>query len=101
MVYTGGGYDAVQMLAQAWEKVGDPAKFDEVGNAIREMEYRGINGLYKIDPETNSGISYPNMTDDPEAGQAHLFFQIQDNQHTIIAPEAFAEQSFVKAPWMK
>lgn len=100
MVYTGGGYDAIQILAQAWEQVGDPSKFDEVGNAIRAMEYRGINGMYKIDPETNSGISYPNMTDDPEAGQAHLFFQIQDDQHTIIAPEAFAEKPFQKAPWM-
>jgi branched-chain amino acid transport system substrate-binding protein len=100
MVYTGGGYDAIQILAQAWEHVGDPSKFDEVGDFIRAMEYRGINGMYKIDPETNSGISYPNMTDDPEAGQAHLFFQIQDDQHTIIAPEAFAEQPFQKAPWM-
>ena len=101
MVYTGGGYDAIQILAQAWEKVGDPAKFDEVGEFIRAIEYRGINGLYKIDPETNSGISYPNMTDDPEEGQAHLFFQIQDDRHTIIAPSPFAEQPFKKAPWMK
>lgn len=101
MVYTGGGYDAVRILAQAWEKVGDPDKFDEVGDAIRNMEYRGINGLYKIDPETNSGISYPNMTDDPQGGQAHLFFQIQDDEHTIIAPDAFAEQPFRKTPWMK
>ncbi len=101
MVYTGGGYDAINMLAAAWEEVGDPSKFDEVGDVIRAMEYRGINGFYKNDPETNSGISYPNMTDDPEAGQAHLFFQIQDDQHTIIAPEPFAEQPFKKAPWMK
>lgn len=101
MVYTGGGYDAINMLAQAWEQVGDPSKFNEVGDAIRAMEYRGINGFYKNDPETNSGISYPNMTDDPEAGQAHLFFQIQDDKHTIIAPKAFAEQPFKKAPWMK
>ena len=100
MVYTGGGYDAVQILAQAWETAGDPAKFDAVGDAIRSMEYRGVNGFYKIDPETNSGISYPNMTDDPEAGQAHLFFQVQDDQHTIIAPSPFAEQAFRKAPWM-
>jgi branched-chain amino acid transport system substrate-binding protein len=101
MVYTGGGYDAINMLAQAWEQVGDPSKFDEVGDAIRAMEYRGINGFYKNDPDTNSGISYPNMTDDPEAGQAHLFFQIQDDQHTIIAPQPFAEKPFAKAPWMK
>jgi len=99
MVYTGGGYDAVQILAQAWEQVGDPDDFAAVGDAIRAIEYRGVNGFYKFDPETNSGISYPNMTDDPEAGQAHLFFQVQDNEHRIIAPSPFAEVDFVAPPW--
>ena len=99
MVYTGGGYDAVHILAEAWEKVGDPDNFDAVGDAIRNVSYRGVNGLYKIDPETNSGISYPNMTDDPEGGQAHLFFQVQDNEHRIIAPAAFAEVDFAPPPW--
>lgn len=100
MVYTGGGYDAVKILANAWEQVGDPSDFDAVGDAIRGMNYRGINGLYKIDPETNSGVSYPNMTDDPEGGQAHLFFQVQDGEHTIIAPAEFAQAPFRLAPWM-
>ncbi|MEL7466580.1 MAG: ABC transporter substrate-binding protein [Pseudomonadota bacterium] len=99
MVYTGGGYDAVMMLAQAWEAVGDPSDFDAVGDAIRAIEYRGVNGFYKFRPETNSGISYPNMTDDPEGGQAHLFFQVQDNEHRIIAPEPFAEVEFRDPPW--
>ena len=99
MVYTGGGYDAVHILANAWEQVGNPDDFNAVGDAIRNMEYRGVNGLYKIDPETNSGISYPNMTDDPEGGQAHLFFQVQDNEHRIIAPAPFAEVEFAAPPW--
>lgn len=101
MVYTGGGYDAVMMLAKAWEEAGDPSAFDAVGDALRKMEYRGINGFYKFQPETNSGISYPNMTDDPEAGQAHLFFQVQDDEHRIIAPSPFAEVPFRPAPWME
>ena len=100
MVYTGGGYDAVHILAEAWKSAGDPNNFDAVGDAIRNMNYRGINGTYKIDPETNSGISYPNMVSDPEAGQAHLFFQVQNDEHRIIAPSPYAEVPFVKAPWM-
>ena len=100
MVYTGGGYDAVNILASAWESVGDPSNFDAVGDYIRNIEYRGINGFYKIDPETNSGVSYPNMVSDPEAGQAHLFFQVQDDEHRIIAPSPYAETSFRLAPWM-
>ena len=100
MVYTGGGYDAVNILASAWESVGDLSNFDAVGDYIRNIEYRGINGFYKIDPDTNSGVSYPNMASDPEAGQAHLFFQVQDDEHRIIAPSPYAETSFRLAPWM-
>ena len=99
MVYTGGGYDAVQILARAWEQVGSVDDHAAVVDAIRSMEYRGVNGFYRIDPETNSGISYPNMTDDPEGGQAHLFFQVQNNEHRIIAPAPFAEVPFVAPPW--
>lgn len=99
MVYTGGGYDAVHILAEAWEEVGNVDDFDAVADAIRNIEYRGINGFYKFNPESNSGTSYPNMVDDPEAGQAHLFFQVQDGEHRIIAPEPFAEVDFQAPPW--
>ncbi len=99
MVYTGGGYDAVMLLARAWTEVGNTDDFDAVGNVIRKMEYRGINGFYKFDPDTNSGISYPNMTSDPEGGQAHLFFQVQDGEHRIISPSPFAEEEFKAPPW--
>ena len=61
---------------------------------------RGVNGYYSFDAETQSGVSYPNMTDDPEAGQAHLFFQVQDGEHRIIAPQPYAESGFRRAPWM-
>ena len=39
------------------------------------------------------------MTDDLEAGQAHLFFQVQNNEHRIIAPAALAEVPFAAPPW--
>ncbi len=100
MVYTGGGYDAVTVLANAWKTAGDPSNFDAVGDAIRATNYRGVCGLYKFLPETQSGISYPNMTDDPEGGQAHLIFQVQDGAHRIISPKPFGEVPFKKAPWM-
>ncbi|MEO0679593.1 MAG: ABC transporter substrate-binding protein [Pseudomonadota bacterium] len=99
LVYTGGGYDAVQIMKQAWEAVGDPSDFEAVGDFVRAIEYRGINGFYKFRPETNSGILYPSMTDDPEGGQAHLFFQVQNNEHRIIAPDPFAEVEFQDPPW--
>ena len=100
MVYTGGGYDAVYLLADAWEKTGDHTDFDAVGEALRGANFRGVNGTYKFRTETNSGTSYPNMTEDPEGGQAHLFFQVQDGEHRIIAPTPYVEVPFRLAPWM-
>ncbi len=99
MVYTGGGYDTAYLLAKAWNAA-DPADFDSVGNVLRDIDYRGVCGTYRFDKETQSGFSYPNMVKDPEAGQAHLFFQVQDGQHRIIAPAPVNETNFRKAPWM-
>jgi branched-chain amino acid transport system substrate-binding protein len=99
MVYTGSGYDTVHILAQVWATV-DPSEFDAVGAAIKAITYRGVCGTYTFANDTNSGTSYPNQTDDPEAGQAHLIFQVQDGAHKIIAPAAFAEAAFRPAPWM-
>lgn len=99
MVYTGSGYDTVHILAQVWATV-DPADFDAVGRAIKAISYRGVCGTYTFGTDSNSTTSYPNMTDDPEAGQAHLIFQVQDGQHKIIAPSAVAESALRPAPWM-
>jgi branched-chain amino acid transport system substrate-binding protein len=99
LVYTGSGYDTVQILAQVWATV-DPSDFDAVGKAIKAIRYRGVCGTYTFDNETNSATSYPNMTDDPDAGQAHLIFQVQDGRHKIIAPAVVAESALRPAPWM-
>ena len=40
------------------------------------------------------------MTDDPEAGQAHLIFQVQDGAHTIISPATQKQADMRPAPWM-
>ena len=98
MVCTGGGY--THQFSQVHGICRGSSNFDAVGDYIRNIEYRGINGFYKIHPDTNSGVSYPNMVSDPEAGQAHLFFQVQDDEHRIIAPSPYAETSFRLAPWM-
>ncbi|WP_146347144.1 ABC transporter substrate-binding protein [Phaeobacter marinintestinus] len=100
MVYTGSGYDTAKLLAQVWTTT-DPGDFDAVGDAIRNVKYRGVAGAYTFDNDTQSGTSYPNQTDDPEAGQAHLIFQVQDGEHRIISPAPFGEVDFEPAWWMQ
>jgi branched-chain amino acid transport system substrate-binding protein len=99
MVYTGSGYDAIQILAKVWATV-DPADFDAVGAVIKAMSHRGVCGTYTFANPEQTPISYPNMTDNPEAGQAHLIFQVQDGAHTIISPPTHKQADLRPAPWM-
>jgi branched-chain amino acid transport system substrate-binding protein len=100
LVYTGGAYDMVHILAKAWETA-DPTDFEAVNAAIRAIPYRGVNGFYTFDREGQAGQVYPEQVDDIEAGQAHLIFQVQDGKHTIVLPAELAEAEFVPTPWMK
>lgn len=99
MVYTGSGYDTVHILAKAWETA-DPSDFDAVGQAIKGITYRGVSGTYTFANEDHTPLSYPNTTDDPEAGQAHLIFQVQDGEHIIISPATHKQADLRPAPWM-
>lgn len=99
MVYTGSGYDTAYILSKVWAET-DPSDFDAVGKAIKAIKYRGVCGTYTFDNDTQSGTNYPYMTQDPEAGQAHLIFQVQNGEHTIISPEPFTQAKFEAARWM-
>ena len=99
MVYTGSGYDTVQILAKVWASV-DPSDFDGVGKAIKAITHRGTCGTYTFANAEQTPLSYPNMTDDPEAGQAHLIYQVQDGEDTIISPAHHKQSDLRAVPWM-
>ena len=101
LVYTGMGYDTVYMLKRAWEAVGDPNNFKAVNDHIRANNYRGVNGWYKLDNDCQCTPAYPQEVNDIEKGMAHLFFQVQDGEHKIIAPDPLTETEFRPAPWMQ
>lgn len=98
LVYTGWCYDAVNMLADAWENT-DPSDFAAVNDYLRTHPYDGVTG--HIDFSNVSTPVFPTEVSDPAAGVTYQFFQVQNGRHTTIAPDGFAEASFVKAPWMK
>lgn len=94
-------YDEVYMLAKAWAMVGDARNFKAVNEQLRTMIHRGVNGAYYMNNKEQSGLSYPNNTNDPGLGQAHLFFQIQNGQQVIIAPEPYTGGAYKPAGWQK
>ncbi|WP_088280858.1 ABC transporter substrate-binding protein [Ideonella sp. A 288] len=100
MVYTGGGYDTVKLLAKAWGTA-EPEKFEAVNDTIRKMTYRGVNGFYRFDNPLQAPLHYPLETTKLEEGVAHLFFQVQGGAHRIISPDTLKEVGFKGAPWMK
>ncbi len=100
MVYTGGGYDTMMILAQAWKQA-DPDKFDDVTATLRKLTYRGVNGFYRFDNPFQAPLHYPLETQKLEEGVAHLFFQVQGGQHRIVSPDTLKEVAFKAPPWMK
>lgn len=100
LVYTGGGYDTVHLLAQAWGKA-SPEDFAAVNAEIRKNTYRGVNGFYRFDNENQAPLHFPLEAKSLEEGVAHLFLQVQGGQHRTISPEGLKEAKFAPAPWMK
>lgn len=100
MVYTGGGYDTIRILSEAWKKA-EPEKFDEVNDTLRKLTYRGVNGFYRFDTPYQAPLHYPLETQKLEEGVAHLFFQVQGGQHRIVSPDTLKEVAFKAPPWMK
>jgi branched-chain amino acid transport system substrate-binding protein len=100
MVYTGGGYDTVHLLAKVWAKVA-PEDFAAVNAELKKTTYRGVNGFYRFDNADQAPLHYPLQTQKLEEGVAHLFFQVQGGAHRIISPDAVKEVAYKSAPWMK
>jgi branched-chain amino acid transport system substrate-binding protein len=100
MVYTGGGYDTINLLAKVWAKA-EPENFDAVNAELRKTTYRGVNGFYRFDNGDQAPLHYPLQTQKLEEGVAHLFFQVQNGAHRIISPDAVKEVAYKSTPWMK
>lgn len=95
----GASYDQVGLLAGAWAGVGNPRAFRKVGDELRRMTYRGVNGTYLLGHDRQCAMSYPDETPDPSIGQAHLVFQIQDGRQRILHPAPYAEAAFRLPRW--
>jgi branched-chain amino acid transport system substrate-binding protein len=92
--HAGIAYDEIHLLAQAWYAVADPTDFVAVGDQLRRLRYRGVNGAYYLDNPGQSGLVFPDATPDPSLAQAHLVFQVQDGTHRIVSPPPYAEAAF-------
>jgi branched-chain amino acid transport system substrate-binding protein len=98
LCYTGSAYDTVNILKNAWTNV-DPSDFKGMADYIRTHPYRGVDGAVDLNNEYQAALHYPLQTQDLSKGMAQLYFQVQDGQHKIIAPDVLAESKFRAFPW--
>lgn len=95
----GAVYDQVRMLAAAWSSV-DPRNVEAVVQYLRRWPYRGVNGVYYFGETGHTPRLYPDTTSDAALSQAHLVYQIQNQQHVLLHPEPFGKlESFELPPW--
>ena len=73
-----------------------------MSTAIKDLVYRGVNGVQRTDPAGQSSYCYPTQVSDPSLGMPHQFLQHQDykTDPKLIAPALYATDSFVMPPWM-
>lgn len=92
------GYDRVQMLVNSWARVGTSRRFSHVTEDLRRIVHRGVTGACYLGSPGQAGLSFPADTLDLSMSQAHLVYQVQNGQHTILSPAPFAVERF-KTPW--
>ncbi|MHC2478217.1 branched-chain amino acid transport system substrate-binding protein [Rhizobium leguminosarum] len=102
-------YDGLWMWATAAAIAGGPSEpFNKEGTqkvaaAMKRLVYRGVNGIYRADPNGQSAYCFPGQIKDPSLGMPHQFLQHQDykTDPKLISPALYAEADFILPPWLK
>lgn len=94
----GSQYDVVRLWAYAAGLAGDPYDFDAVGDNIRNLVFRGINGTYHMVDQTC--VPYPGKYRDPSLGMPLQTYQIQDGEQVLISPSPYSTGRFKTPPWL-
>jgi branched-chain amino acid transport system substrate-binding protein len=92
--------DLVVLWAQAASAAPDPFAYDDVGDNVRRMVFRGVNGAYKLGPDQQTNLPYPAKEKDPSLGEPLLTFQIQDGKQVLISPDPYTTGAFQLPPWL-
>jgi branched-chain amino acid transport system substrate-binding protein len=96
----GAQYDAVHLWAIAARQAGDPYDFDAVCAAVLGLTHRGVSGAYTFSAGELVAKQYPDEVGDPSLGMAHQTYQIQDEEHVLIAPAPYVRGEFQLPPWL-
>lgn len=97
----GAAYDQVNILTRAWQS-SNTTKPRAVLQSIRREAFRGVNGTYFLGGEGQTSLAYPYVTHDPSMGQAHMVYQIRNENSYPVGPYPFGNiDSFQLPQWCK
>jgi branched-chain amino acid transport system substrate-binding protein len=97
----GNQYDGVKLWAQAAGIASNPYAYEEVGDNVRKLVVRGVNGTYKLGPDQQTNYPYPAKVSDPSLGEPLLTFQIQDQKQVLISPDPYTKGEFRLPQWLQ
>ncbi len=95
----GNQYDCIWAWARAAALTSDPEDYDQVGENLTKLVFRGINGAYNIVDQTL--LPYPAKIPDPSLGMPLQTYQIQNGEQVMISPEPYTTGKFQTPPWLK
>lgn len=96
----GGQYDRVMLWALAAGLAQDVNDWDEVGDNVRRLIYRGINGAHKMGPTAQTCFPYPTKFNDSSLGMPTLTYQIQNGKQVVISPDPYTTGNFKTPAWL-
>jgi branched-chain amino acid transport system substrate-binding protein len=92
---TGGySYDGMNLYLSAVKQAGTFTDHHKVVQALNQIQYEGVCGVYKFDPSDQVTWDYPDQVSAPRGGIPHLYVQIQNGVDQIVAPAPFTTSKF-------
>lgn len=86
-------YDGVNLWAAAVKKVGKTDDYVAIGEAMKSLNYKGVQGNYTFEPG--------NIVPATDEGLPMFFFQVQDGKLVLLKAGTKDQGTFVTPSWLK
>jgi branched-chain amino acid transport system substrate-binding protein len=86
--------DAFEIWVQAVEKAGCVDCYEKINPNIKATEYQGMSGFYKFNQTDQQALFGDEFI-------PTLWYQVQNNAHVIVGPDAFKAGNYTLPPWIK
>ena len=95
-------YDLMMIYAAAAAMAGGVEDSRKIADIIKNrIVHRGVCGSWRFNTDDQCTRPYPADVKDPSLGLAHHFYQIQNGEHVMVAPEPWIQGEFQVPSWIE